>query len=305
MDLGILSEKLDGLLWQVSRLRKENEDLRILLGRVAARVAKGEPDPVAAEFRVFSQFGEDGILAWILARIPIERKIFVEFGVENYMESNTRFLLLSDQGWRGLIMDGDERHMKHVESEPWIWRQHLEAKPAFVTRENIDGLLAASGIEGDIGLLSIDIDGNDLWVWERIESIAPRVVVCEYNALFGPDRAVAVPYREDFDLFKAHYSGLYWGASIAAFDRLAKEKGYRLVAGNSTGHNVFFVREDLCEGLSPLTPGQAWRPPQFRIGRERDGGLSLKPWEEGVATLSGMEVVEWDTASGGARPSRF
>ncbi len=296
-ELEKLTELVLGLHWQADRLRKENEEIRLLLGGVVAELKASREDPAGAEFRAFSQFGEDGILAWLLKRIEIPNKVFVEFGVENFTESNTRFLLRSDPGWRGLILDGSEEHMAFVRREEWFWRHHLSAVAAFVTRENINDLFRDHGVEGDIGILSVDIDGNDLWVWEAIDCISPRIVVCEYNSLFGPDRAVALPYDPGFDMFKAHYSGLYWGASLKAFNYLAERKGYRLVVGNTTGHNAFFVREDLCAGLPTPSVAEAWRPPQFRIGRTEAGELSYFDWQRNQEILRGMKVLEWESTA--------
>jgi hypothetical protein len=215
------------------------------LGRIEARQLAGErgAELRESEFRTFSQWGEDGIIQRLVHTVPIERKLFVEFGVQDYSESNTRFLLLNDN-WSGLVMDGDEANIAAIRRSDLFWRHNIKAQRAFVTRENIDELLRGNGVEGDIGLLSIDIDGNDYWVWEAISSIAPRIVIAEYNARFGPQRAVTIPYDPAFTRQRAHYSMIYYGASLAALTQLGKRKGYALVGCNSAGNNAFFVRRD-------------------------------------------------------------
>jgi hypothetical protein len=134
------------------------------LGRIEARQATDAADVRQAEFRVFSQWGEDGIIQYLVARVPIQRRVFVEFGVENYAESNTRFLLLKDQ-WSGLVIDGSPEHIDYIRRDPIYWATSLKAECAFVTKDNINALLTGNGIAGDIGLLSVDIDGNDYWIW--------------------------------------------------------------------------------------------------------------------------------------------
>ena len=186
--------------------------------------------------------GEDGIIQFLLKHVATEKKIFVEFGADAYnFESNTRFLVTNDH-WRGLIIDSSERAIEELKR--WrAWELYdLTAVQAFITRENINELLTQHGINGEIGLLSIDIDGNDYWVWQAINVIQPVIVIAEYNHRFGPDRAVTIPYDEKFDRKEAHPSKLYFGASLKALCKLGKAKGYAFVGCN--GVNAFFVRAD-------------------------------------------------------------
>lgn len=253
---------------ELARLRAQ---LGGLEARAVAALAAGELR--LAEFSVFSQFGEDGILQFLVQRVAIEHDVFVEFGVEDYSESNTRFLLVHDN-WRGLVLDGDGSHVEFARRTGLSWRQHLDTVTAFVDRDNINGLIGAAGIEGDIGLLSIDIDGNDLWVLEAIDVVSPRILVVEYNSTFGPDAAVTVPYAPRFTRGAAHFSHLYWGASLTALDRVAQRKGYRLVGGNRAGNNAFWVREDVAGEIPAVTVADAYAPSRFRESRAPDGTLS-------------------------------
>jgi hypothetical protein len=169
------------------------------------------------EFRVFSQFGEDGIIQYLIrrSRVPRNLRTFVEFGVENYTEANTRFLLVNDN-WRGLIMDASASNMASVRAWPFYWKYELSAQEAFIDRDNINDLIGEAGFAGEIGLLSVDVDGNDYWVWERISVVDPIIVIVEYNSLFGASRAVTIPYDPAFDRAPAHYSPLNWGGSLNA-----------------------------------------------------------------------------------------
>jgi hypothetical protein len=249
--------------------------VRVQVGGLESRLLRtSAPGGIReAEFRVFSQFGEDGIIQYLVQRVPIENEVFVEFGVEDYTESNTRFLLVHDN-WRGLIMDGGEKHVAFVRRTGLDWRHDIEAKKAFVDRDNINGLIASAGISGDIGLLSVDIDGNDYWVLHAIDVVSPRILVVEYNSNFGPEASVTVPYDSRFERARAHWSHLYWGASLAALDALARRKGYALVGGNSAGNNAFWVREDVLGDLPRASVDDAYAESRFRESRDEAGELT-------------------------------
>jgi hypothetical protein len=264
------------------------------LGRIESRqcAASASTKLKDHEFRVYSQWGEDGILQFLLREVPIAKKVFVEFGVENYTESNTRFLLTKDN-WGGLVLDGSDANISYIKQDPIYWKHNLKAVPAFITRDNIDGLLRENGLTGEIGLLSIDIDGNDYWVWEKIESVAAIVVVVEYNSRFGPERRVTVPYDPQFVRQKAHYSGVYYGASLAALVALGNKKGYAFVGSNSAGNNAFFVRRDRKPAsLRELTAAEGYVAGQFRESRNERGELALLPFHEETALIANLPVEE-------------
>src|SRR5260370_15678967 len=208
------------------RCKKIQEALGRIEGRQLANVPAG--DLQGAEFRTFCKWGEDGILQHLLRHVAITKKIFIEFGVENYTESNTRFLLVKDN-WSGLVIDGSAANIDFIKNDDIYWRHNLKAEHAFITAESINDLIRRNGIEGEIGLLSIDIDGNDYWVWQAIDVVNPSIVVLEYNSGLGPERAVTIPYDARFVRSKAHYSNLYYCASLSALWLLGKRKGYSLV----------------------------------------------------------------------------
>jgi hypothetical protein len=268
--------------------------VRAQVGGLESRLLRtAEPAGIReAEFRVFSQFGEDGIIQYLVQRVPIENKVFVEFGVEDYSESNTRFLLVHDN-WRGLVMDGGDSHLAFLRRTGLDWRHDIEAKVAFVDRDNINGLIASAGIRGDIGLLSVDIDGNDYWVLEAIEVVSPRILVAEYNSNFGPEAAVAVPYDPAFERGRAHWSNLYWGASLSALDGLARRKGYALVGGNSAGNNAFWVRDDAVGEVPRVTVAEAYAVSRFRESRDESGALTyVRDQRARLAIIRNMPL--WD-----------
>lgn len=219
------------------------------------------------EFQVYSQSGEDGIIQYLLNHVTISNTTFIEFGVERYTESNTRFLL-THNNWSGLVIDGSQSNIDFIRKDRLYWQQSLTAICAFIDKDNINQLIAGNGFTGQVGLLSVDIDGNDYWVWDAIDCIDPMIVVCEYNSLFGPTRKVTVPYDKNFVRSMAHYSCVYYGASIAALTHLAEKKGYVLVGSNSRGNNVFFVKSEFAHAFQKLTPDQTYVRAQFREARD-------------------------------------
>jgi hypothetical protein len=247
------------------------------------------------EFQVFSQRGEDGILQYIISKMEIPHKIFIEFGVENYTEANSRFLLINNN-WSGLVIDGDKMNVDFIKKDFIYWKYDITAYHSFITRKNINELISQfTGIE-DIGLLSVDIDGNDYWVWEAIDRIKPRIVTCEYNSAFGPVKKVSVPYSDNFQRSKAHYSDLYFGASLAAFCHLAEEKGYDFIGTAEPGVNAFFVRKDLSAPFKKYNPEEGFRPSANRDSRDSKGNLSFLPHDQRLPLIKNLPVV--DVSSG-------
>lgn len=264
------------------------------LGRIESRqLSNLRPDHIhAAEFSVYSQWGEDGILQHLLRHIPISRKVFVEFGVENYREANTRLLLVQDN-WAGLVIDGSEENVDYIKKDEISWRHDVKAEQAFISRENINDLIRRSDISGEIGVLSIDIDGNDYWVWEAINVVTPALVIVEYNHRFGPERSVTIPYSADFQRTKAHHSNIYYGASLAALCKLGSRKGYSFVGCTSAGNDAFFVRSELKPDSIPgLTPREGFVAGKFRESRDERGELAFLSASQEAAILENLPLVE-------------
>jgi len=242
------------------------------------------------EFKVYSQWGDDGIIQFLVNYLDIDQKIFIEFGVENYKEANTRFLLINNN-WSGLIIDGTEENIKSVKAEDLYWRYNLQAKTAFITKENINQLILDSGINGEIGLLHIDIDGNDYWVWKEISVISPVIAIIEYNSVFGKDHPWTIPYDKNFNRTRKHYSNLYFGSSLLSLYDLAKEKGYIFIGCNSNGNNAYFIRNDKIKDLVPLKPEDGFVVSQFRESRDINGNLTYISGINRIKAIKGMPVL--------------
>jgi hypothetical protein len=284
-----LAKKIGRQLFDSNRLSAIQESL----GRIesALNAARPNGNPRDYEFKVYSQWGEDGIIDYLVSLVPVTTRSFVEFGVENYTEANTLFLL-KHRYWRGLVIDGSHDNIATIKRTAEYWRYDLRADASFITRDNINDIITRNGLNGDLGLLSIDIDGNDYWVWEAINCINPSIVVAEYNSLFGPVAKLSTPYKDDFVRSEAHPSNMYYGASIAALDHLAQVKGFSLVAGNSAGNNVFFVRNDLLGSLKRITPQEAYVQAAFREAHTEQGEVLYLTFAERQAAIAYKPVVD-------------
>jgi hypothetical protein len=253
---GRLKSAFQGALWLVrgAGIRRNLRELDERLAALDAKVARASgldqrltqcPEwrstahLRAFERRAYSQFGEDGIIEEIFRRVGYRNKYFVEFGVESGIECNAARLALVEK-WSGLFLEADpvcfEQLKKRYEPFPAV-----RCVQAFVSSANIENLLEANAVPTELDLLSIDIDGNDYWVWKAIFRWKPRVVVIEYNASRPPQERWVMAENPNH-----RWDGTdYFGASLRSLTELAREKGYTLVGTNSHGINAFFVRDDL------------------------------------------------------------
>jgi hypothetical protein len=206
------------------------------------------------EYRCSSQTGEDGILLYLFSLLGTTNKRCVELCAGDGVECNTANLIIN-HGWRGLLLDGDEALIARGREFYAKCRDTFILPPtlasAWITAGNVNALIAQHGFTGEIDLLSLDMDGVDYWVWKALDCIRPRVVVLEFQGIWGPSTAVTVPYREDFRCDFTRHPYYYCGASLPAFAKLGREKGYRLVGIHRIGFNAFFVRDGVGENALP------------------------------------------------------
>jgi len=237
---------------------------------------------------VYSQNGEDGLIAFIFSRIGVTDRRFVEFGIGDGRECNSANLV-RHFGWSGLMLEARPSDVRKAVAHYERFRR-ADGNPAVtvsscrVTVDNIDDAIERGGVTGEIDLLSIDIDGNDYWIWEAIDIVRPRVVVIEYNASFGR-RAITVPYDPGFARFRKHATGWYHGASLAALAKLGERKGYDLIGTDHLGVNAFFIRRDVPKGdLSVVGSDEAYRPQRKR--------LMVATEEEQLAAIAHLPTVD-------------
>jgi hypothetical protein len=292
-----IHKKLKGarrLFRRANRLDLEIEELKILHGRLLGSLGREKTSSCLKdyEFKVFSQWGEDGIIQKLVSCLDIPVRTFIEFGVEDFSESNCRFLMMNDL-WRGHVIDGSSENINAIESSRYFWRYQLNARAAFISRENINELLEQSGFPHDLGLLSVDLDGVDYWVVDAIRNYNPRILILEYNAIFGNGRPITVPYDKSFFRTRAHYSNLYFGASLSALTLLANRRGYALVGTNSAGCNAFFVRSELLQEtpFRALSAEAAYTESVARESRNPDGKLSYLGGAQRYELIRGLPVV--------------
>lgn len=239
-------------------------------------------------FKVFSQADEDGILLFIFSILGTTNKKCAEICAGHGMECNTANPIIH-HGWTGLLVDGDPELVRQGKA---FYQSHgatFICPPTFIaswiTRDNVNDLLRTNGFEGEIDLLSLDIDGVDYWIWQALDVVQPRVVVVEYQDIIGPEKALTVPYADDFNANKYPTTdGMpnFCGASLAAFTKLARRKGYRLVGCNRYGFNAFFVRDGLGEKELPEIPvSECFKHPKVLWGMKHRWPLVKDlPWVE-------------------------
>ena len=215
-------------------------------------------------FSVFSQFNEDIILQYLIKYLKIKKFNFIEIGVENYDEANTRLILEKDN-WNGMVIDSSKRNIEFIKSQDYYWRHSLSAINQFVTTENVNDIILENNFLDQVGVLSIDIDGNDLWVWDSIKVIKPDIVILEYNSKFGMNNSYSIKYDKNF---KRNFTGIekiIYGASLKALMKVSLKKSYHLVATNLNGNNAFFIREELLsDRISKINLEQAYRKSYFK-----------------------------------------
>lgn len=275
-------------------MNQQFDEIKINQGIILSNLNKNKntKDIREYEFQVFSQWGEDGIIQHLISSIDIKNKTFIEFGVEDFFESNCRFLLMKDN-WKGFVVDGSATNINRLKKSYFYWKYHLVAVNEFITKENINKILAKSDFDEDLGILSVDLDGNDYYILEVIKDFNPRILICEYNPVFGGSRKISIPYKNDFYRTNAHHSNLYWGASLAAMTHTANNKGYSLVGTNTACNNAFYVRNDLLnENLKVLSVGEAYSPSSYRESRDENGNLTYVTGDKRLNIIKGLPVFE-------------
>jgi hypothetical protein len=224
------------------------------------------------EFRNYSQNGEDGVLWYVFSLLGETNKVCVEICASNGIQCNCANLLIN-HGWTGLLVDGNSTYVamgrEYYARHPDTFIFPPKFAKAWVTAENVNQILSDNGVCGEVDLLSLDIDGMDYWVWQAMTAIRPRVVIAEIQTIWGADASVTVPYSADFTTELVDGFGVYCGASLPAFVKLAKTKDYRLVGAQRYGFNAIFVRNDVGADVLPeVDPEDCLRHPFAAWTRE-------------------------------------
>lgn len=258
------------------RYRPTDLDSRLsAVGRLASRARPelfAAQDLTGFELRGFSQNGEDGVLVELLNRVGVGGRFFVEFGIQNGSEGNC-VLLAELFGWSGVFVEADDDCFAELERR---YRGYpVRCVHDLVTADRVEAIFRDAGVPEEPDVVSIDIDGNDLYVWDALTSFRPRVVVIEYNSGIRAEGPVAQPHDPE----RGWDGSGAFGSSLAALDAVAARHGYRLAHTDLTGTNAFYVREDLWPALGlgevrrrnqnfgltgitqpPAEPPGGWRP---------------------------------------------
>ena len=232
-----------------------------------------------SEFKVFSQNGEDGILDFLLYMTALENPKFIEIGTENYDEANTRFLYETSNA-KGLIID-DSFDLKRLSKELDIWKRRIIAVKTKISSQNINFVLEKNDFKNDIDLFSLDIDGIDYWIIKELPKKFAKIVVAEFNPVFGPNLEISVPNINNFNRTEYHYSNLCWGVSLRALVKLMDSKGYIFIGVNQFKNNAFFVIDDFESEFKKITKNidqndlSKFTENEFMESRDKKGNLSL------------------------------
>lgn len=262
----VLSLRSDLLLTRASaeaqlRIQKEQYTLTLL-----AQPRYADPKRLSRyEAQVYSQNGEDGIIAEIFARIGTTNRVFVEFGVGDGAENNSAYLLL--KSWSGFWFDGDDGNLRSLRehfAKPLAAKRLVAAKE-FFTAENALDVLTKHGVPAKFDLLSLDVDRNTSWIWRGLKQLRPRVTVVEYNAHIPPQDDWEIPYAAE----KTWDGTMMYGAGLLKFEQIGRELGYSLVGCDLSGSNAFFVRDDLVGDnfCGPFTAANHYEPIRLFLGR--------------------------------------
>ncbi len=300
----LLENKLrKGRRWITNEIERRFVDpQRLLMAQAALSTRRGAQrqyrDLWDLELKVFSQFGEDGILDFLCDELNLAKPRVLEVGAGDFSECNSRFLA-EIRGASVFAVDSAPGLMDGIRRGPLAWRTSLWGRQTWVTPDNIGDLVReARDLMCQVDVFSLDVDGNDYWILEKAPLEDVSIVVVEYNPLFGASRAISVPQNDNFDRTKAHFSWLYYGASLRAHIELLEAAGFTFVGTNRAGNNAFFVRADQAgqihlelpdtSGSSDLSRYTDWR---VREARDEHGRLSYKSASEARKLIQGLPMT--------------
>tara|TARA_B100001175_G_scaffold205549_1_gene174491 strand:+ start:912 stop:1826 length:915 start_codon:yes stop_codon:yes gene_type:complete len=191
------------------------------------------------DYKIFSQNGEDGIIDYILYSLEIKKPKFIEIGVGDYTESNTRFIF-ETRSLKGMVIDCISNLKKQINQGIKTWKGELTIEEVFISSKNILDILESQNF-GKVDIFSIDIDGTDYWILNKLERDFSNIVILEYNSVFGENLEVTVPDIEGFSRNNYHHSNLCYGMSLKAAINLMEGKNFYFLGTNNLKNNAFFI----------------------------------------------------------------
>lgn len=246
------------------------------------------------DYKIFSQNGEDGIIDYLLYELKIESPKFVEIGIGDYTECNTRFIFETCNS-KGLIVDCIKNLKKKILNNIIFWKGDLIILEQFIDHKNINSLLIENKFDKDLDLFSLDIDGVDYWILKELKNKFAKIAVIEFNPNFGPDLEITVPNIKNFNRTKYHYSNLCFGASLKAIINLMSSKGFIFVGVNKNCINAFFVNEDEIKNINIEMPNiqnlSNFTNSNYRESRSIEGNLNFLTDENKINEIKDCEVI--------------
>jgi hypothetical protein len=294
--------KLNRLKSKISSfIAPEVRNFRFLIGQSAILSSRANSKSFEslwdAEVKIYSQWGEDGILDYLCERLGLSKPRMLEIGAGNFSECNSRFLA-ENRNASIFAVDGRDDLVSSIERNSLLWKNHIFAHQTWVSPSNINEIiLRAQNLIGDLDIFSLDLDGNDYWILQEANLESVSIVVVEYNPLFGHLRAVSVPRDDEFDRKLRHHSWLYYGASLKAFEYLLNKKGFDFVGTNRVGNNAFFVRKELARHIpfSPENDFSIYTDWRVRETRSEEGRLTFTSGYDRVSIICRLPLIEVDT----------
>ena len=247
------------------------------------------------DFKVFSQSGEDGIIDYLLYSLNIKVPKFVEIGVGDYQEANTRFLFERTNA-KGLIIDCIKQLNQKVSKNLTLWKGDLTVIEKTITESNINSILEKNRFNSNLDLFSLDIDGIDYWIIKSLPSNISKVFIAEYNSTFGADLEITVPNIPNFSRTNYHHSNLCFGMSLKALIKLMKSKNFVFVGTSLSRINAFFISKDEIEKINLELPDEnnleEYVDSNIRESRDVNGKLSFLSGSKKIEEIKECEVVD-------------
>ncbi len=263
---------------------------RIMVNQYRDFLSRGvTPYPNIADsgFRCYSQFDEDGIILYVLSMIGFESRKVVELCCGSGHECMATNLILN-HGFKGYLFEGDPKKVQAAK-DYFASKKNCElnqptVKVAWVAKETINEVLKDAGASGEVDLLSLDIDGNDYYVWDAITEIKPRLCVLETHDIIPSGLSLTIKYDPKFycDASIIGPEQDYRSVSLLAMKKLSERKGYRMIGAQRHGFNVFFLREDIA----------ADRFPAVSVEQIHDNAWTQKGQTERWPAVKDMDWVE-------------
>ena len=280
-------------------LRRNDAQSKFMLGSIFLNEAQKKYDLVKnlqeVEYKVFSQTGEDGIIDFLFSKLNISNCKFVEIGVGDYSEANTRYIYEKSFS-KGLIIDIEKDFKKKVSKNINLWKGLLDVENIGINSENINEILDKHHLNENLDLFSIDIDGIDYWIIEQLKAKISKLFVLEYNPTFGHNLEITVPNDKNFNRFKSHYSGCYYGASLKAMISMMKTKSYDFIGTNKLNFNAFFVADELSHKFQNLKQNlkdlDNYTSIKIRDSKNKNGELNFLNRKNRLEQIGDLEVID-------------